>query len=78
MPTSERFCLYSLFLLTQSGHRNQVFHSVLVLVQGFHQEAHRAESIVAGEHGRPGIFHPAVIEALSAVAQSQYKGGEFL
>ena len=47
-----------------------------VLVQGFDQKTHRTKAVVAGEHGRLGIFHPAVIEVLTAVAQGQYKGRE--
>ena len=30
-------------------------------VDHFDQEAHRTETVVAGDHGRAGIFHPAVI-----------------
>ena len=42
--------------------------SVCILVQSLHQKAHRAETVVAGEHGGFGILHPAVIEVLSSVA----------
>ena len=55
-----------------------VFVVRLSVVERLDEKAHRAESVVAGEHRRGGILHPAVVEARRAVRQRHDEGREGL
>ncbi len=51
-----------------------VFYMLQSLVQGLQQEAHRAEAVVAGDHGGSWVLHPAVVEILRPVGQGHHEG----
>ena len=40
-----------------------------VSVDHFEEEAHGSETVVARDHGRPRVFHPAVVKVATAVRE---------
>lgn len=43
------------------------------LVHHLDQETHRPEAVVAGNHGRFGVLHPALVQVPTTMGQSHYK-----
>lgn len=44
-------------------------------IQRLYVEADRAKAVIAADHCGLGIFHPPIIEILTAVGKSHYEGG---
>ena len=62
-------------LCTKNAWSNLPSSLFCLFSQRFQQEAHRSESVIAGDHGRFRIFHPTVVKVFSTVSQSHDKGG---
>ncbi len=46
---------------------------IVSLLDCFQQKAHRAEAVVAGDHGGMGVLHPAVEKIATAISQLDYE-----